>query len=44
MIKGQFPDFNTYKKAEELNISQYEEYNFMLEQMDLEKQKNKKKN
>jgi hypothetical protein len=38
--KGHFPDYNMFKKASELNISFYEEYQFMLEQIDLEQQDN----
>jgi hypothetical protein len=37
MIKGQFPDYYMFKKALALNISLYDEYQFMLEQINLEK-------
>jgi hypothetical protein len=37
MTKGQFPNYEVFKKAHTLNISLYDEYQFMLEQIELEK-------
>jgi hypothetical protein len=38
MMKGNFSDYSTFEKAKNLNIWYFEEYQFMLEQIDLEKQ------
>jgi len=38
MLKGDFEDFETYSKAQEMSITSLEEFEFTLEMKDLEKE------
>jgi hypothetical protein len=44
IVKSGFPDYETFKKAQEINITSFKEYSFILELKNLEQEENGNKN